>query len=71
MLPLSSVKYPSTTVVKNVVAKIPNVDWAKSDARNVIAIIMSLEKEVTLRLGTKHGILNQLYAKNHSNQNQY
>ncbi|KAI4459376.1 hypothetical protein MML48_6g00002560 [Holotrichia oblita] len=65
MLVLSSVKYPAAANIGNsVVVKIPDVDRAKSDARNAIAVIMSLEEEGMYRPGTEHGILDQPYARN-------
>ncbi|CAG5053753.1 unnamed protein product [Parnassius apollo] len=64
ILALSSVKYPAVNTGDNVVVKIPDVDRVKADDRNIIAVIISQETEGMYKLGTKHGILNQLYAKN-------
>nr|XP_022904893.1 uncharacterized protein LOC111416991 [Onthophagus taurus] len=64
MLALSSVKYPAASTGDNVVVKIPDVDRAKADDRNIMAVIISQETEGMYKLGTKHGILNQLYARN-------
>ncbi|CAG5004981.1 unnamed protein product [Parnassius apollo] len=64
MLALSSVKYPAANTGDNVVVKIPDVDRAKADDRNIMVVIISLETEGMYKLGTKHGILNQLYARN-------
>ncbi|KAK4881509.1 hypothetical protein RN001_004828 [Aquatica leii] len=64
MLAQSSVKYHVANVGDNIVVKIPDIDQAKADDRNIIAVIMAIEKEGTYRLGTKHGILNQLYTRN-------
>lgn len=64
MLALSSVKYPAANVGDNVVVKIPDVDRAKANDRNIIAVTMAVEKERMYWLCTKHGILKQIYARN-------
>ncbi|XP_045511256.1 KRAB-A domain-containing protein 2-like [Colias croceus] len=64
MLALSSLKYPAANRGDNVVVKIPDVDRAKADDRNIMAVIISQETEGMYKLGTKHGILNQLYTRN-------
>ncbi|CAG4952726.1 unnamed protein product [Parnassius apollo] len=67
MLALSSVKYPAANTGDNVVVKIPDVDRAKADDRNIMAVIISQETEGMYKLGIKHGNLNQLYARNQFN----
>ncbi|CAG5017076.1 unnamed protein product [Parnassius apollo] len=62
MLALSSVKYPAANTGDNVVVKIPDVDRAKADDRNIMAVIISQETKGMCKLGTEHGI--QLYARN-------
>ncbi|CAG5010387.1 unnamed protein product [Parnassius apollo] len=41
MLALSSVKYPAVNTGFNVVVKIPDVDHAKADDRNIMAVVIS------------------------------
>lgn len=50
-----SVKYPTANKGDNVVVKLPDVDRAKADDRNIIAVIMSQETERMLyQLGTRY-----------------
>ncbi|XP_072380794.1 uncharacterized protein [Diabrotica undecimpunctata] len=64
MLKHSNDRFPVAKVGESVRVRIPEVDRAKADSRNIIAIIISVKDERLYKLGTKHGILNQLYARN-------
>lgn len=62
MLACSNAKFPIAEIGQSVRVRIPDVDRAKTDSCNIIAIILSVEKEKLYKLRTKHGILNQLYS---------
>ncbi|XP_072380587.1 uncharacterized protein [Diabrotica undecimpunctata] len=64
MLKHSNDRFPVANVGKSVRVQIPEVDKVKADSRNIIVIIISVEDERLYKLGTKHGILNQVYARN-------
>uniref|UniRef100_A0ABD2VUG2 Integrase catalytic domain-containing protein n=1 Tax=Trichogramma kaykai TaxID=54128 RepID=A0ABD2VUG2_9HYME len=52
-------KQKPITVGDCVTVPIPDVDKAKSDLRNIIAIVLE-ERDGLFRLGTKHGIINKI-----------
>lgn len=58
MLKHSNAKFPVARIDQSVRMKIPEVDRAKADSRNIIAIIISVENESLYKLGTKYNILN-------------
>ncbi|XP_072398084.1 uncharacterized protein [Diabrotica undecimpunctata] len=64
MLKHSNDRFPVANVGESVRVRIPEVDRTKADSRNIIVIIISVKDEELYKLGTKHGILNQLYARN-------
>ncbi|GBO23378.1 hypothetical protein AVEN_103750-1, partial [Araneus ventricosus] len=43
--------------------KVPEVDRAKTDARSILAVVLSKTEDGFYKFGTKTGILKQLYAK--------
>ena len=64
MLLLSNTKFPQAEVGQSVRIKVPEVDRAKADGRNILAVVIFIEKENLYKLGTKHGILDQFYSRN-------
>ncbi|KFD49282.1 hypothetical protein M513_09834 [Trichuris suis] len=42
---------------------VPHVDRGRGDARNLLAVVMSVTENGFYRLGTAQGVLNQLYAR--------
>ncbi|KFD63443.1 hypothetical protein M514_24369 [Trichuris suis] len=42
---------------------VPDVDRGRGDARNLLAVVMSVRENGFYRLGTAQGVLNQLYAR--------
>jgi len=64
MLKRSNAKFPVAKIGQSVRIRVPEVDRAKADSRNIIAVIISVENESLYKLGAKHGILNQLYSRN-------
>lgn len=64
MLKMSDAKYAPCVVGTNVTVPIPDVDRARGSFRNVIAVVMEVnEDNSTYKLGTKDGVLQQLYAR--------
>ncbi|XP_074039518.1 uncharacterized protein [Leptinotarsa decemlineata] len=62
MLKTSNVRFPPGNVVDTVKLRVPDVDRARNDCRNVLAVIMCVQKEL-YRLGTKEGRLPQMYSR--------
>lgn len=52
------------TIGTSVRVPVPFLDRAKSDHRNVIAMVMEVKEEDQYKLGTKFGVLQGLYARN-------
>ncbi|KFD47051.1 hypothetical protein M513_12039 [Trichuris suis] len=42
---------------------VPDVDRGRGDARNLLAVVMSVRENGFYRLGTAQGVVNQLYAR--------
>ncbi|XP_050518938.1 uncharacterized protein LOC126893041 [Diabrotica virgifera virgifera] len=61
MLKFSNSKYPSAKLVR---IRVPDVDRARSDQRNLLATVTEITEKKLYKLGTKYGILNQLYSRN-------
>ena len=59
----SDAKLSSVSVGENVLIPIPDVDRARTDSRNMIAIVMEINNGFYKLLGTPHGIVNSLYSR--------
>lgn len=59
----SNKKFPKVDVGKTVCLRIPDVDRSKSDLRNVLAYVLEVTEDDFYRLGTRHGVLKQLFAR--------
>ncbi|CAG4935631.1 unnamed protein product [Colias eurytheme] len=64
MLDVSSAKYPMAAIGDTVRVRVPEVDRARSDGRNMLATVIELTANNLYKLGTKQGVLNQLYSRN-------
>lgn len=64
MLKVSNLKFPAGKVGDTVKLRIPDVDRARSDPRNLLAVILEVQNEEFYQLGTKQGRLSQLYTRN-------
>lgn len=64
MIKASNAKFTAVEIGQCVRIKVPDVDRAKADGRNIIAVVISIENENLYKLGTKYGILSQLYSRN-------
>lgn len=64
MLKLSNTKFPVGKIGDSVRVRVPEVDRAKADSLNIIGVIMSVTDHNLYKLGTKYGVLNQLYSRN-------
>ncbi|GBM33727.1 hypothetical protein AVEN_47034-1 [Araneus ventricosus] len=63
MLAVSKAKHPNVEEGVTVRIKVPEVDRAKTDACSILAVVLSKTEHFFYKLGTKTGILKQLYAK--------
>ena len=61
---MSSAKYPTAAIGDTVRVRVPDVDRARSDGRNMLATIIEVTASNVYKLGTKQGVLNQLYSRN-------
>jgi len=64
MKAMSADKYPNVKVGQNVRLKVPDIDRAKTDPKSIIAIVIDVKDNEFYQLGTKIGVLKQLYTQN-------
>lgn len=64
MVQTSNSKYPDAKKGDTVRVRVPDVDRGRTDGRNILAFVLEVTDANLYKLGTKHGILNQLYARN-------
>lgn len=64
MLKRSNSKFPVAEIGDSVRIRVPEVDRAKADSLNIIGVIMLVTDNNLYKLGTKYGVLNQLYSRN-------
>ncbi|XP_071052387.1 uncharacterized protein [Onthophagus taurus] len=55
--------HPSADVGSTVRVKIPDVDRGRGDPRSVLAVVLEVTDDNYYKLGTRNGIINQLYAR--------
>ncbi|XP_043476064.1 uncharacterized protein LOC122507427 [Leptopilina heterotoma] len=60
---LSDKKFPPVEKGLTVLVPIPDVDKGRGDARNILALVMEVADDGFYRLGTRNGILKQLYSR--------
>lgn len=63
MMTQSDNKYPMVDIGVNVVIPIPDVDKGKSDLLNLIGVVLEKTEHDLYRIGSKDGILVNLYSK--------
>lgn len=63
MMKRSDKLHPTVEVGDNVIVQIPSLDKAKSDLPNVIGVTMDVSDNGLHRIGTKSGILDQMYTR--------
>lgn len=59
MLAYSNSKFGETVKVP-----VPDLDRGRSDSRNILAIVLEKNENDLYKLGTTHGIINQMYSRN-------
>lgn len=64
MLETTKKKFKPAQVGLSVRIPVPDVDRSRTDHRNILGVIMSVEDDDFYRLGTLHGIIKQLFARN-------
>jgi len=64
MVEQSAKRFMAAKVGDTVMIPIPEVDRGRAEFRNVKGVVVSVEESGMYKLGTKHGLLNQLYSRN-------
>ena len=64
MVFLSNSRLPAVNTGTNVVVRVPDVDRGRLAPRNALAVIIDVSSSGLYLLGTKKGLLEQLYARN-------
>ncbi|CAH0385917.1 unnamed protein product [Bemisia tabaci] len=64
MIKMSERKFQPLPVGSNVTIPFPDVDRAKGDARNTIAVVLEVSEDQLHTFGTQHGRLAALYMRN-------
>lgn len=60
----SEIKFPPIPVGRSVTIPVPEVDRSKTDARNIIGVVMEVTSDGYYKVGCRNGIINTLYARN-------
>jgi hypothetical protein len=63
MKSVSDSSNPSVSVGSTVRVPVPEVDRGRGDARSILAIVLKTTRDGFYKLGTRNGILKQLYAR--------
>ncbi|XP_067132874.1 uncharacterized protein [Centruroides vittatus] len=64
MIGTSNSKYTAANVGDTVRIRVPDVDRARSDGKNILGVVVAVKDKNLYKLGTKYGILNVLYSRN-------
>ncbi|XP_023242087.1 uncharacterized protein LOC111640310 [Centruroides sculpturatus] len=64
MINTSNSKYTAAIVDDTVRIRVPDVDRARSDGKNILGVVVAVKDKNLYKLDTKHGILNLLYSRN-------
>ncbi|XP_067128907.1 uncharacterized protein [Centruroides vittatus] len=56
-------KYPNVKIGQNVRLKVLEIDKAKTDPKSIIAVVVDVKDNEFYKLGTKIGVLKQLYTQ--------
>lgn len=64
MLQTSKRKFPPAQIGDTVRIQVPDVDRGRTDARNVLAVVVGIEDSDFYKLANKNGTLKQLYTRN-------
>jgi len=64
MVSLSNSRLPAVDIGTNVVVRVPDLDRGRLAPRNVLAVVVDDNSSRLYLLGTKEGLLEQLYARN-------
>ena len=63
MMKYSNNKFSDVPIASTVSVALPEVDRCKGDLRKVLAIVINVTDNGFYKLGTKNGILKQLYSR--------
>jgi hypothetical protein len=64
MVSFSNSRIPAVDIGTNVVVRVPDFDRGRLAPRNVLAVVVDVSSSGLYVLGTKEGLLEQLYAGN-------
>jgi len=64
MVSLSNSRLPTVDIGTNVVVRVPDLHRGRLAPRNVLAVVVDVNSSGPYLLGTKEGLLEQLYARN-------
>ena len=64
MKELSAKRFKAAEVGQCVKVPVPGVDRGKTDPRNILAVVLEVTQDGCYQLGTKNGVLKQLYSRN-------
>lgn len=64
MKQLSQKKFPEIQVGESVTVPVSSLDRGKGDARNILGVVMEKTADGFYKIGTKHGVISSLYARN-------
>lgn len=64
MLAYSNSKFEAAQIGATFKVPVPDLDRGRNDSRTILAIVMERTEQDLYRLGTTHGISNQMYSRN-------
>ena len=64
---VSTMRFKKAEVGDTVMVPIPLVDRGRAEFTNAKAVVLKIDESGTYKLGTRHGILKQLYTRNQFN----
>ena len=59
----SDKKHPPAAIASTVRVKVPDVDRGRGDPKSILVIVLNITKDNFYKLGTRNGIIKQLYAR--------
>ncbi|XP_071051121.1 KRAB-A domain-containing protein 2-like [Onthophagus taurus] len=67
MLKTSGKKFPPVSIGTSVRVFVPEVDRGRGDARNIIGVVLDKTDDELYQIGTKNGVIKQLYSRSQFN----
>mgnify|MGYP006948248108 CR=1 FL=1 len=63
----SDKKHPPAAIASTVRVKVPDVDRGRGDPKSILVIVLNITEDNFYKLGTRNGIIKQLYARSQFN----